>query len=262
MMSKKLNFLDSFIILLSLVFLVTSCMSMSEKRKRNIFHRKMGVSKMMEGDDQAAFIEFQKALEYIPDDKESYNLIGLFYYKQNNYKKAVEYYLKAIDIDKHYAEAYNNLGAAYMRLEKWDEALEVFDKALSEPMYATPERALFNKGAVYYYTGEYLKAIDSLEEVLRRSPDFTAAYYYKGLIYLKLDRKKDAINEFKQAIEGYPDYVEAHWELANIYLRDGNSQEALHHFERIVKSKSRDKEANVNKIKEDAKRYIELLKGD
>lgn len=255
----KKRFLVFWIFIISIFGLTAlSCLrfkSVSQNElKQSKYFKEVGQSYVLETKYQEAYVEFQKALDLNPLDKELYYYIGFIEAKWGKYDKAVEYLKKATYIDKHYAEAYNHLGIAYLNLEKWDKAIDSFNKAIREPLYGTPEIAYYNLGTAYYYKGDYLESLSALEEALKRKENFPHAKFLKGQIYNKLGKTSEAIKAYTNAINDYSDYGDAHLELAKIYLKGGKRQKALEHFEKAASS------SPEGKIKEEALKYIDLLK--
>ena len=76
-------------------------------------HFQMGVSYVNDNNIQPAFVEFQKALELNPNDKEAHNAIGVIYLKKlEDNANAIKHFQKALKIDRNLSEAANNLGSA------------------------------------------------------------------------------------------------------------------------------------------------------
>ncbi len=124
---------------------------------------------------------FQTASMQNPNHGIPYQLLGNAYHEINDYPHAIEYYHKAISAPLFnkvgIISTYNNLGKIYTILKRYDKAEEYFQKALKKK----------DASDIYYYLGYlYLemaenskkgrkellkKAISSLEECLKRSPD-------------------------------------------------------------------------------------------
>ena len=217
-------------------------------------HNKLGFSYLRNEQLNEAFVEFQKAIRVNPENKEALNYLGYISSEFNKHDEAISYYNRAISVDPEYAGAQNNLGVTYAKLEKWNEAARYFKAALSNPTYATPERAYSNLGYAYYMMQDYAKAEEALKEALIRNPVLLDAIYILGLVYTKINDDSMAIQEFKRAIGIMPNYVDAHWEIANAYLRTGERAKALKHFEMVM-----EKGGDTEKIRK-ASQQIELLK--
>jgi tetratricopeptide (TPR) repeat protein len=64
------------------------------------------------------------------DRVESYNTIGLMYWKNNEIELAVEYFKKALEIDPQQVDVLANLGAAYSDCGKYRDAIDTLEQAL------------------------------------------------------------------------------------------------------------------------------------
>ena len=182
-------------------------MSGEQRLEMSTAHYQLGVSYLNENNIQPAFVEFQKALEYNPDNKEALNTVGLIYLlKLEDYPKAVDFFQKAIKQDESYAEAWNNLGSAYEKLGKFSNAVEAYKTALKNPFYRSAEKAFYNLGRAYYRMGKFNDAADAYTEAIRRYSDFYPPYYGLALTYNALRRYGDAAAALKKAIELDPNY--------------------------------------------------------
>jgi len=194
-------------ILIMAVF-VGSCATASiENTNKATAHFKLGVSYLNENNVQPAFIEFRKAYELNPEDKEVLNAIGIIYLlKFEDFPKAIDFFQKAVNIDPDFAEAHNNLGFAYEKSKKFNEAIESYKKALSNLIYRSPEKAYYNLAKVYYRLGKYDEAINAHKEALKRMNDFYFSYYGLALCYNAKGRYGDASLAITKAIEIDPSY--------------------------------------------------------
>ena len=189
-------------ILIMAVF-VGSCATASiENAQKATAHYKLGVSYLNENNVQPAFIEFRKAYDLNPEDKEVLNAIGIIYLlKFEDFPKAIEFFQKAISVEPDFSEAHNNLGVAYEKSRKFNEAIESYKKALSNLLYRTPEMAYNNLGRIYYRLGKYDEAINAYKEALKRMTDFYPSYYGLALCYNAKGRYGDASLAITKAIE-------------------------------------------------------------
>jgi type IV pilus assembly protein PilF len=188
--------------------ILSGCVPPAEKapQKQAEYHNKMGMAYLNEGKIQLAFVEFQKAVQIEPDNKDiDYNL-GIVYLQLEDNENAKQYFLKAVKLDPKFADAYNNLGVTYMQLGQWRDAVGAFQKALANLLYRTPEKAFYSMGMSYYRLGEYKKAVDSFKDSIRRDNTFVLPYYGMALAYNKLERFGDAAEMLDRAIIVDPGY--------------------------------------------------------
>ena len=170
-------------------------------------HYQLGISYLNYDNIQPAFVEFQKAYELDPNNKDVLDAIGLIYLlRLNDYPAAVDYFKKALKVDKNFSEASNNLGLAYEKEERFNEAIAAYKEALSNPVYNNAEKAYNNLGRAFYRVRKYNEAIDSFKQAVMRSPDFHLPYYGLALCYNAIERYGDAAIYIKKAIEKDPAY--------------------------------------------------------
>jgi tetratricopeptide (TPR) repeat protein len=77
--------------------------------------------------------EFKQAIYLNPKFTEGYHYLGLLYFQQEDYDKAVEQWNKILKIEPDFPNKYivlNNLGIVYNKKEMPDKALEYFVQAL------------------------------------------------------------------------------------------------------------------------------------
>ncbi len=191
------------------VLLVGACATTSneEKAQKASAHRQLGLSYLNDNNIQPAFVEFQKALELNPMDKEVLNGIGVIYLmKLEDYPRAIEYFQRALKVDKSFSEASNNLGGAYEKLGKYDDAVSSYKAAIANPLYRNTDRAFNNLGRAYYRIKRYDESMDAYREAAKRNSDFHQPYYGLALCYNALGRYGDAATALKKAVDMDPSY--------------------------------------------------------
>ncbi len=196
------------LMILLIVVFVGSCATASiENMQKATAHYKLGVSYYGENNIQRAFVEFRKAFELNPEDKDVLNMTGIIYLLHyDDFPKAIDFFQKAVSVDPDFSEAHNNLGFAYEKSRKFNEAIDSYKKALSNLLYMTPEKAYNSLGRVYYRLGKYDEAIDAYKNSLKRMPELYISYYGLALCYNEKGRYGDASLAITKAIEMDPLY--------------------------------------------------------
>ncbi|MBF4518450.1 tetratricopeptide repeat protein [Flavobacterium sp. ANB] len=135
------------------------------------------------------------------DAMDFYNL-GIEEGKKENFKKAIEYYKKAVVFDPNFAFAYDNMGICYRRLEEYDLAIDSYEKSLKiDPNGKMP---LQNIAVAYAYKKNYKKAVKAYEKLAGIDANDPEVFYGIGQMYaLYLNDNEKALNNMCQAYRLY-----------------------------------------------------------
>jgi len=145
---------------------------------------------------------------------------------QGEINLAIQVYKKAIDTDPSLILAYYNLAKVYLRLGKADDALSVLDDGIA----TSPENIalLMAIAGIFEGKGEYGKAIDKYEKIIRIKPDDLIAINNLASLLSEYRDDEDSLNRaFKLASSfqdaAIPQFIDT---LGWIYYKQGKYQEA------------------------------------
>ena len=195
-------------------------------------------------------------------DREYHYYTGLVLSAAGEYRRAVESFLKAIEIAPDYARARNSLGALYCKLNKYHFALVHFRKALEINPYNPFLQ--YNLGSLYFEIGDPANARVHLENAVKYKANFGNAYhrlgvlafqtlqyertieymakanefrteshtthYYTGISYFSLEKRSMALASLRKALQMKPDFFEAALDLARIHHSYGEFANALEFY--------------------------------
>jgi tetratricopeptide (TPR) repeat protein len=118
-----------------------------------------------------------KALEISPDNIDGYLWLGLYYTKEKNFSKAIEFYEKAVSLDPNAPKAYFNLGYVFAESKNYLKAEEMYMNAvrLSPPFL---DEALCNLAIIQRRLGKKDQSIKNFREALRVNPNNEVAKKY------------------------------------------------------------------------------------
>jgi superkiller protein 3 len=117
---------------------------------------------------------------------------------QSDYKEAVVFLKKAIELNPEFSEAYYNLGISYERLGKHKDAIKILRKTIE--LSPDDPNAYYALGYAYYQKKKYKKAIDAFEHTVSLQPNNAFAFKKLGSAYLKVGKKEKA-DEQHQVLE-------------------------------------------------------------
>lgn len=135
---------------------------------------KDGVEALNAGDYTKAEQLFQESVDKGKDLDEAYMGLGVCYWEDADYQKALENFEKAIDAGaKKNAALYNMMGISGLKTDEFEKAADYFKAGLkSEEMSEELTKEMsFNLIAAYEGMQEFDKASEHLEEYLKQYPD-------------------------------------------------------------------------------------------
>lgn len=187
---------------------LAGCANEERMTKADGYYRE-GVANL-QSDQQAALVSFQKAIIENPKHRDAHYNIGHIYSLREKYPQAEAEFREVLRIDPIYSEAYTYLGNVLAEQDRWTEAIENYRRALKNPLYETPDVALYNLGKALAHLGDMQGAAQAYEDALRVSPpnvlparinlDLGMAYYRLG----NNDKARDALVRATSLDKGGP----------------------------------------------------------
>ncbi len=178
---------------------------------------------------------------------------GMIFRGLQEFEKAHEGFVRAVEIDEEYGEAWNNLGSIEEALGREKEAEAAYRKALGILTYVTPEFPAYNLGALLLRQGKAREAEEFGRKALARNWRFIPAYKLLSDVFVAQNRLDDAEAVLKSGLEADMDSTAIMLALAEHQMRTGKTREAGELFGRIVKQYPKSSEAKV------ARDYLEFL---
>ena len=210
--------------------------------------------------------KYSQQIEDSPEDAEPYFYTGLIYEKRANYKKAIEYYDKVIELNPNFSAVYYQRARSYDSLKQSDLALkdlrkfvelcpqeeeniqeafaktykklrdiEKFDEsqkkgivALSKKIEENPEDSInyYNRAGIFNTIGEYQKSLEDHNKAIELKPDRGSYYYSRARNYYSMGFYYEAINDYGKAIELNPNDSESYFGRSKAYFRIGEREKA------------------------------------
>ncbi len=224
--------------LLLFSFIITSCAS-SGSRQNNVkiaqTMKKEGDIFQSQGNYTAALTRLIEAEKLTPNDPYLQNSLGLAYMGKNRDDLAVIAFKKALARKPDFIEARNNLGAAYLRQNKWDMAIENFNRVLDSLLYPTPHFPLSNIGWAYFGKKEFHLAETYFSKALDAMPWFTAASHGLAKIYMETGQTNRAMDYLNQCLKRSPTRAIFHADLAKVYEKMGKTKQAVASWQQVLK---------------------------
>ena len=175
------------------------------------------------------FNKYQKVAPY-------WNVVANCHLNQGNYRKALLFYNKALEVSPNYVPALNNIGVMYSRQDQDQKALVAFERANKQSKFSKTPR--YNMAKLYLTYGMAENAQPVFESLLTGSPNdvdllnATAASYF-------------LMSDYNKALGFYQRIPESQWNRAEIGLnlaltlkKTGKAKEARQVFSNVQEPKN------------------------
>lgn len=155
----------------------------------------------------------------------SYYQAGIKFEENKEYLKAIEQFLKAIELNPNYFDAYYHLANCYFILEKYEEANDIIQKGLKLEYKDNPSLLLYAK--ILIKLGDLLKAENICDSIINRNPTFLDAYFLKAEIKIYQSRISEAFDIYNKLLRRYPDDWKVNLYLYKFFQNIGKDKESL-----------------------------------
>ena len=178
---------------------------------------------------------YLKTLEINPENTAALSNMGAALQTTGKLEEAVSSYQKAISIKPDYADAYSNLANTLQEQGKLKEAVTSCQKAISiQPDNA---EAYNNLGTVLKKQRKLAEAVASYQKAISIKKDFVKAYSNLGSTLTDQGKLDEAVTIFNQAISIKPDYAEAYYNLSQPLKEQGKVEEAVTSYKKAISIK-------------------------
>jgi Tfp pilus assembly protein PilF len=200
-----------------------------------------------------AIEEWKKALEYIPNDAEVHNFLGIAYHRVGHLDSSIMEYKNAVELDPNYYQALNNTGYIYFLKGEYKTALQYFDLAIkANPSY---QQAILNRQKCKDIMEGNLKIaafelfqnankIDSLElkiqnykNALKIDSNYVDAWNNLGVAYHYYGYIDSALYCLKKALEINPEHPQVNNNIAFLLDAAGEYDAAIYHYQKAILAK-------------------------
>jgi tetratricopeptide (TPR) repeat protein len=159
------------------------------------------------GEYDEALSLYDSANKLNPNEKRSWNNIGVALVRLGKLKEAIKYYDKALELDPKFGMAWFNRGKALFKLGMEKKALESFQNATKHS--PKNKSAWNNLGVTLRHMGKFKESIKCYDEAIKIHSSYPWAWHNKGVALMDLKRYKEAVRCFDSALRIDPNYSPA-----------------------------------------------------
>ena len=163
----------------------------------------------------------------------AWNNLGIVAAREGNTDEAIEYFLKALELNPEHVVALGNLASAYRQKKDLENARIVLERALR----IDPDNAEinFSMGMVCAQSNDLARAYEYLQKALAARPVFPEALDNLGIVYFLTGRPDEAKRSLEESIRVAPSYERAYLDLAKVYAMQGDKAKAREVLEQLLK---------------------------
>jgi len=147
--------------------------------------------------------DYEKAVENNPRSAQSYFYLGnVYYYQLHDYRKALEFYQRALGLEPGNWRYWTGVAAGYAGIGEYDRALDYLERSLQ--IKPTPQ-AYNSIGWVYgYRLNNYAKAIEAFKRAIALDAEYANVYENLGGIYFRLGEREKALEVYTKYLQLAP----------------------------------------------------------
>ena len=178
---NPLDVIPRWLLLFTVLFFISACASRQtdglddKSQKAAESNTSLGLEYMNRGQYEVALGKLKKAVKEEPDYAPAHTVIAVLYETIGEMSLAGKHYKLAYEADPTDGDVNNNYGVYLCQTGEGKRAIEYFLKALDDPFYASPAVALTNAGSCVLGQGKLDEADDFLRRALKIEPEFPDA---------------------------------------------------------------------------------------
>lgn len=134
-------------------------------------------------------------------EAQTYYETGVKLFDENNFREAVSYYKKALEIDPSFIDAMDNLGNSYRYLGVLDSAKFWYDKSIA--IFPKGYIAHQNLAIVYIALLKYKEALAEYDKLIALDPENAEGYFGKTNVFVLLGKGDEVIWNAQKSRELY-----------------------------------------------------------
>jgi len=229
---------------IALAFLATACASSprfpeppepheATPIERAAARRNLGIDHIVNGRVAWGLRELQHAESLYPNDALTQLWLGQAFRLRGRPDQALEHAQRAVELDPTHQEARLNLSTILTDHARYAEAIEHTEILIDDPTFATPWRALTNRGWAQLKLGYLAKARASFDESLEYAPNYWPALLDLGILCAVERDYAGAIRYLGEVVALEPGpgaEAEANYRMAEAYVSIGRRERAIRHL--------------------------------
>jgi tetratricopeptide (TPR) repeat protein len=166
-----------------------------------------------------------------PEDAAARAMLGMAYFGEENYQKAVDTFEPLGKKGMQDAAVGYTWAASLARLGQLPQATRVLEEYEKEDR---PKDTLMLTGQLWIEIEDYAKAVATFHRALQKDPALPKAHYFAGQACIHWQHWDEAAQEFHEELQHVPEDAEARYNLGFVYLQQSHVAEAEKLFQEVI----------------------------
>lgn len=178
--------------------------------------------------------------------------VGNYYALKGQHEKAVQYFERALKLDRSFLSAWTLMGHEYMELKNTPAAIEAYRKAVD--INPRDYRAWYGLGQTYEILNMLLFSLFYYRKAATLRPYDARMWCAIGGCYLALNKKSEAIRSYERAMTNNDGEGVATQQLAKLYRDGGESEKAAQCYQKHLDMRGID--TNIDELEAEALLFL------
>lgn len=193
-----------------------------------------GVQALQRHDFLIALAMADSAEHRFPEGASVHFFRGRVFSELGRFERAMEEYLKTLEIEPAYPGVWNNIGNNAFRQQNYQEAIGLYQKEFELKPAPIPLRG---QGRAYIELGEIDSALQAFEKAIEIDSTYAQAYFSFALFYEDEGQYEDALEKALKALSLEPDNLDYRYLAGQYMVQTGRSEEALLYLQEVEKER-------------------------
>ena len=209
----------------SKLFLTTNNTGETPKNPETSERIEDGLKKISERKYEEAIKVLKDEIKSNDGSEKAFSLVAYCYQQLEDFDSAIEYYIKALNLNKKSPTLYNNIGVCFRKVERFEEAIEAF--TIASKIEPNQSSIYENKGVTYDYLNNHEKAVESYNKSIELEPSNPSIYNNKAYSLFLLNRLDESLETYNKSIEIAPSNPVTHYYKGTVLERLQRWEEAI-----------------------------------
>ena len=179
-----------------------------------------------------AATDYQRSLEYFPEDRITLVNMGIVNIEMKQHKVAEKFFDVLLRRFPDYTPGYLTRAQMYLELNDTTRAMADLNKAIEIDPYTA--QSFSARGLLHFQQKEFNKALADLDESIRLDPYFSGNYINRGLVKYNLNDLRGAMADYDRVIEMDENNLIARFNRGLLRAQVADNNRAIRDFDKVI----------------------------